>query len=214
MSTASRLIDSFLPFTSDFRPQRLKKIENVTTTLSSVIRHPNETKRNRFIHFLKESQCQKMSRLLISSASRSLPSFRYFRSNLLSSKYPHLRSQNLFKSTAAAIIDKPHESESFLTGASSLYAEQMYENWCEDPNSVHETWRKYFQDMEGGIAYNESNFNRPTVVVSNQKKSVDASTSHLAVSNILQYLDDITGSGSEPVMHSSIPILFVFYSSL
>ena len=124
-----------------------------------------------------------MSRLLSSAASK-WSSLRYFRSHRVSSNYPRLQYlQTKFKSTTtAAIVDKSHESETFLTGASSLYAEQMYENWCEDPNSVHETWRKYFQDMEGGVAYNEGNFNRPTVVVSNQKKMVDASTSHLAVS--------------------------------
>lgn len=95
----------------------------------------------------------------------------------------HFKLQNCLKSTSAASVEKRHESETFLTGASSLYAEQMYEHWCEDPNSVHETWRKYFEDMERGIAYDEGSFNRPTVVVSNQKKTVDASTSHLAVSD-------------------------------
>jgi 2-oxoglutarate dehydrogenase E1 component len=85
-----------------------------------------------------------------------------------------------FKSTAA--IETKHESETFLTGASSLYAEQMYEHYCNDPNSVHETWRKYFDDLEKGKKYDENSFNRPTVVVSNQKKVAEARDSHLAVS--------------------------------
>ena len=93
---------------------------------------------------------------------------------------PIFRNQNLYKSTAA--IDSSHESETFLTGSSSLYAEQMYENYCQDPNSVHETWRKYFDDMEQGKSYDENSFNRPTVVVSNQKKVGEANDSHLAVS--------------------------------
>lgn len=93
---------------------------------------------------------------------------------------PIFRNQNLYKSTAA--IDSSHESETFLTGSSSLYAEQMYENYCQDPNSVHETWRKYFDDMEQGESYDENAFNRPTVVVSNQKKVGEANDSHLAVS--------------------------------
>jgi 2-oxoglutarate dehydrogenase E1 component len=89
-------------------------------------------------------------------------------------------NQKVFKSTAA--IEVKHESETFLTGSSSLYAEQMYENYCNDPNSVHETWRKYFDDLEKGKKYDENSYNRPTVVVSNQKKVAEARDSHLAVS--------------------------------
>jgi len=90
-----------------------------------------------------------------------------------------LKNQKIFKSTAA--IETKHESETFLNGSTSLYAEQMYENYSNDPNSVHETWKKYFDDMEQGKEYNESSFNRPTVVVSNQKKKIEAGDSHLAV---------------------------------
>ena len=37
--------------------------------------------------------------------------------------------------------------ETFLTGTSGLYAEQMYEQYQLDPNSVHESWRKYFDTV-------------------------------------------------------------------
>lgn len=86
--------------------------------------------------------------------------------------------QKNFKSSAAMEIK--HESETFLTGSTSLYAEQMYENYCKDPKSVHETWRQYFEDLEKGKKYDENSFNRPTVVVSNQKKVAEARDSHLA----------------------------------
>ncbi len=93
-------------------------------------------------------------------------------------------TQKLYKSTAAIDEDHhQHESETFLTGASSLYAEQMYENYQQDPNSVHETWRKYFEDLDSGKSYNPSAFNRPTVVTSTQKRVAgDVNASHLAVS--------------------------------
>ena len=42
--------------------------------------------------------------------------------------------------------------ESFLSGTSSVYAEHMYEQWRKDPNSVHASWRIYFQNLEGGAA--------------------------------------------------------------
>lgn len=96
-------------------------------------------------------------------------------------------TQCQWKSTAAAATttDDSHESESFLTGTSSLYAEQMYENYAVDRMSVHETWRQYFDDLESGNEYKEGNFNRPTVVTSNKKVDSTAADSHLAVSVII-----------------------------
>ncbi len=107
-----------------------------------------------------------------------------------SGRFPHAAApisiSNRFKSSVAAVEDQ-HEKETFLTGTSSIYAEQMFENYQRDPMSVHPTWRKYFDDMEGGIAYDESYYNRPTVVIPSQKQSgsgVEANQSHLAVSCI------------------------------
>ena len=117
-----------------------------------------------------------VSQSLLRSVSRRFANHR--RSTSLLNN--HLSSQQLFKSTAA--IETEHESETFLTGSTSLYAEQMYENWTNDPNSVHETWRKYFEDVESGRKYDQNSFNRPTVVISNQKKVGEARDSHLAVS--------------------------------
>jgi 2-oxoglutarate dehydrogenase E1 component len=69
------------------------------------------------------------------------------------------------------IIDK-HESESFLTGTSSLYAEQMFELYEQDPNSVHASWKLYFDNLSQGVAYNEADFNQPTAVASSKKAVV------------------------------------------
>ncbi|KXN69658.1 putative Oxoglutarate dehydrogenase [Conidiobolus coronatus NRRL 28638] len=41
-----------------------------------------------------------------------------------------------------------YPQESFLSQAS--YVEQMFESWKEDPNSVHLSWRIYFQNMNEG----------------------------------------------------------------
>ena len=59
---------------------------------------------------------------------------------------------------------KPLETETFLTGSSSLYAEQMYDQYSEDPNSVHPSWKKYFDNLENGIAFSAEDFNRPTTI--------------------------------------------------
>mmetsp|Transcript_7918 Transcript_7918/g.23443 ORF Transcript_7918/g.23443 Transcript_7918/m.23443 type:complete len:313 (-) Transcript_7918:17-955(-) len=57
-----------------------------------------------------------------------------------------------------------HENETFLTGSASLYAEQMYEMYQSNPENVHETWRTYFDNLDEGIAYDETNFQSPTVL--------------------------------------------------
>ena len=79
---------------------------------------------------------------------------------------------NRFKSTAA--IEDPeedhgehtplHSNETFLNGTGSLYAEQMYDAWLADPGSVHETWRAYFENLENGVEYDESQYSNPSVV--------------------------------------------------
>jgi len=102
---------------------------------------------------------------------------RLCRSLKISRNLPASTFGRRFKSAAAT--DDGHESESFLTGTSSLYAEQMYLNYQQDPLSIHETWRKYFDDLEGGKKYEEESFNRPTVVTGSNIARGDANTSHL-----------------------------------
>jgi len=42
------------------------------------------------------------------------------------------------------------KAEPFLSGSSSIYIEQMYENWQRDPQSVHASWAAYFSNVENG----------------------------------------------------------------
>ena len=101
------------------------------------------------------------------------------------------RLQSVQRQVARSLATRAHENETFLTGSSSLYAEQMYENYMADRDSVHETWRKYFDDLDKGKNYEEKYFNRPTVVVSSAKQTAststvgatDANKTHLAVRN-------------------------------
>uniref|UniRef100_A0A7S4WA40 2-oxoglutarate dehydrogenase, mitochondrial n=4 Tax=Ditylum brightwellii TaxID=49249 RepID=A0A7S4WA40_9STRA len=55
-----------------------------------------------------------------------------------------------------------HEKESFLNGTSSLYAEEMFEKWEADQSSVPESWRRYFENLEKGIAYDEAQYSTPS----------------------------------------------------
>jgi 2-oxoglutarate dehydrogenase E1 component len=56
-----------------------------------------------------------------------------------------------------------HESESFLTGTSSVYAEEMYERYVEDPTAVEASWKSYFDNLSEGLPYHEGDYNRPTI---------------------------------------------------
>ena len=65
---------------------------------------------------------------------------------------------------ARYLSTRPNEIETFLNGTSSLYAEQMYEQFEEDPNSVHPSWKKYFENLQQGVAFDQDDYSRPTVV--------------------------------------------------
>ncbi|EPT30542.1 putative 2-oxoglutarate dehydrogenase e1 component, mitochondrial precursor [Toxoplasma gondii TgCatPRC2] len=59
--------------------------------------------------------------------------------------------------SAAALTGAPLASESFLTGTSAAYVEQMYNAWQRDPSSVHASWNAYFtnvlQDLPAGASF-------------------------------------------------------------
>jgi hypothetical protein len=59
---------------------------------------------------------------------------------------------------------KPQEMESFLSGTSGVYAEQMHDNYLEDPNSVHPSWKKYFDNLAQGVAFDAEQFSRPSLI--------------------------------------------------
>ena len=42
--------------------------------------------------------------------------------------------------------------DNFVNGTSVVYVDQLYEQWREDPNSVHASWRAYFNNVEGEAA--------------------------------------------------------------
>jgi hypothetical protein len=50
--------------------------------------------------------------------------------------------------------------DNFLTGTSSVYIEQMYQQWKKDNTSVHISWAFYFTNVESGIS-TENSFQSP-----------------------------------------------------
>jgi len=46
----------------------------------------------------------------------------------------------------------PHPSESFVQGANSVYMEEMYNSWLQNPASVHKSWDVFFRGVSAGVA--------------------------------------------------------------
>ncbi|XP_006814040.2 LOW QUALITY PROTEIN: 2-oxoglutarate dehydrogenase complex component E1-like [Saccoglossus kowalevskii] len=44
----------------------------------------------------------------------------------------------------------PLATEPFLNGTSTAYVEQMYDQWLEDPSSVHKSWDIFFRNAQDG----------------------------------------------------------------
>uniref|UniRef100_A0A915CDW9 2-oxoglutarate dehydrogenase, mitochondrial n=1 Tax=Parascaris univalens TaxID=6257 RepID=A0A915CDW9_PARUN len=58
------------------------------------------------------------------------------------------------------------KAEPFMNGTSSVYIEQMYDQWRIDPSSVHPSWAAYFQNVEKGLAPGQAYQPPPTLVSS------------------------------------------------
>ena len=49
------------------------------------------------------------------------------------------------------VLNKPALGiENFANGTSAVYIDQMYEMWKQDPQSVHSSWRAYFEGVDSG----------------------------------------------------------------
>ena len=53
---------------------------------------------------------------------------------------------------ATAKSSTAYTEEAFAHGTSSVYFDQMYEAWRRDPESVHASFRAYFENVENGVA--------------------------------------------------------------
>jgi len=56
--------------------------------------------------------------------------------------------------TKVCEITKIGSSSTFFSGNNTRYIEQMYQAWKQDPNSVHVSWKSYFENQEKGLGSN------------------------------------------------------------
>jgi 2-oxoglutarate dehydrogenase E1 component len=76
--------------------------------------------------------------------------------SLLRSLRPSLNSNNKLFFTSSA-----SGNDTFITGTSGNYVEEMHEAWLNDPSSVHVSWQAYFKSLASGRSSQES-FSTPT----------------------------------------------------
>ena len=96
----------------------------------------------------------------------------------------HAKSFRFSTAVASTDDELKHENESFLTGTSSIYAEEMYERYSNDPNSVHESWKHYFDTLTSGNPYDPSAYNKPTAAVVVGTKLPTTTNSSLSQSTV------------------------------
>ncbi|KAL5346372.1 2-oxoglutarate dehydrogenase E1 component [Pseudogymnoascus australis] len=69
------------------------------------------------------------------------------------------------KRYAAAVANAPEPNDSFLSGNTANYIDEMYMSWKEDPSSVHVSWQVYFKNMESGDMPMSQAFTPPPTLV-------------------------------------------------
>eukprot|EP00934_Nitzschia_sp_Nitz4_P003808 Nitzschia sp. Nitz4//scaffold24_size164493//89289//92779//NITZ4_002331-RA/size164493-snap-gene-0.9-mRNA-1//1//CDS//3329544123//3798//frame0 len=101
-------------------------------------------------------------------------------------------ARRLPRTAMTTFSTKAESAETFLSGSSSLYAEQMYDHYLEDPDSVHPSWKQYFDNLEVGVEFSASDYSSPTAIPgSKMAAGVDSVPSDsLAVSHIIRAYQD------------------------
>jgi 2-oxoglutarate dehydrogenase E1 component len=64
---------------------------------------------------------------------------------------------------AAASPGAGGASETFLTGSSAAYVDDMFAAWCDDPSSVHPSWASYFKQVGSGAPAGMAHATPPSI---------------------------------------------------
>jgi 2-oxoglutarate dehydrogenase E1 component len=103
---------------------------------------------------------------------------------------PHkVNGRKSFSSVPLPAAHTLHENETFLTGSSSVYAEEMYERYQQDRESVHASWRHYFDSLEKGVPYDAQAYTKPMAVLSRRatvSEAAAAPSDSLGVAHLIR----------------------------
>jgi hypothetical protein len=88
-------------------------------------------------------------------------------------------------SAASSSASTASAAEPFLSGTSSVYLEEMFEAWKQDPSTVHKSWDVYFRQVESGAVPGSAYTRPPTLAPIGSQVAVAPSPSQAAVSRNL-----------------------------
>jgi 2-oxoglutarate dehydrogenase E1 component len=57
-----------------------------------------------------------------------------------------------FMKQSRALSKPAGQSDNFINGTSAVFIDSMYDQFLEDPSSVHASWRAYFNNIESDSA--------------------------------------------------------------
>ncbi|TVY40350.1 2-oxoglutarate dehydrogenase, mitochondrial [Lachnellula occidentalis] len=97
----------------------------------------------------------------------------------------------------------PDPNDSFLSGNTANYIDEMYMQWKEDPSSVHVSWRVYFKNMENGDMPVSQAFIPPPTLVPTPTGGVPSFVPGLGMA----------GEGSEVTNHLKVQLLVRAYQA-
>ncbi|PIA94422.1 2-oxoglutarate dehydrogenase, mitochondrial [Cercospora beticola] len=95
-------------------------------------------------------------------------------------------------------------SDSFLTGNTAGYVDEMYSEWKRDPSSVHVSWNHYFRNMESGDMPVSRAFQPPPTIVPQPAGGVIAPSGAVGVAE---------GQSSEVLNHLKVQLLVRAYQA-
>lgn len=115
--------------------------------------------------------------------------------------------------TSSAVVANRVTHEPFLNGSSSVYVEEMYDAWLQDPKSVHKSWDTFFRNAsanaEPGLAHHKSPMlfplagNLPAI---SSPKSIAHEDTHRAIDDHLSVQAIIRSYQVCPYLPSDTPI--------
>ncbi|OEU22422.1 2-oxoglutarate dehydrogenase complex protein [Fragilariopsis cylindrus CCMP1102] len=113
-------------------------------------------------------------KILLASHRRLLASVRNRATRNSKDNHFAATAKKSFFSTQEVEEETEAPLESFLNGTSSLYAEQMYEEYLEDPASVQDSWRLYFENEDKAVPYDINDYSKPTTVPGKRLVAMEA----------------------------------------
>jgi 2-oxoglutarate dehydrogenase E1 component len=151
---------------------------------------------------LLQAGCATRSVNTSSRPSPRIPSIKFRNASLGSARRPLALSTQ--KRTESTLASAPDPNDSFLSGNTANYIDEMYLQWKEDPKSVHVSWQVYFKNMESGDMPMSQAFTPPPNLVPPPAGGVAFSMPGAGMA---------VGEGSDVINHLKVQLLVRAYQA-